>query len=252
MKKIFTTILLAIALLGCRNINQNYTSVDESISYEEQKANLYAVNQIIEAPTLDDGEEQDDEYLIDSEIVMFIQNILSTAPLELDQSELRQYTLSYVHFGNYLGVIGRGHWEFPSQLDTEIFLRWYEFFEFNLRYVPQYLEMNPKLSELVVNEETVELLISQYIEVDIERLRQSYMYDKELRGYRFRVMDGLGGISSLYANSVWRYEQFIVIEVRNNMDATMNTPAEEIYVAYALIEIIDEESFMFRAYIQFL
>ena len=243
-------------LSGCQSGNQDYTATDPMpeiiFSYIEPAPRT---EQLAESGYYQD--EPDDVYLGDTETAAFIRSIISAAPLELNQSELRQHTLRYVHHGNYLGVIPE-YWADPTQIDPERLLGWYAFFEFNLRYVPQYLEANPNMSfnelyqlgELVVDEEIVESAITRYVETDIERLRLSPRYDAEARGYRFMVMDGLGGMSPLYAANVWMYESFIVIEVRNERDAVDGVPEEYRHTAFALIETISEDRFIYRAYIR--
>jgi len=183
-----------------------------------------------------------------SENAILIQSIIANEPLKLDDVELSYYANRFVWWGDSHGFI-RDAWEDPSEINIEQLLYGYELTVFNFEYVLQFAENNPNMNlwpinevvELVVNQEEVESFITQHVDVGIELLRESYIYEKELQGYRFRVMDGLGFRSALDANTVWRSAPFVVIEVGVEFEDT---------VRYLLIEIIDEYQFMYRAYIQ--
>jgi len=259
MRKIFLIIVFAMLLCGCQIANPNYVPTNSVIvdtcsdSYEEQNTELDS------SIRLNNWDEQGDECFSDSEMAAFIRNIVSTDPLKQSEDDLNYYTEKYVLFGHFRSFISRSeHWEHPNQIDMQSLLYAFEHYEFNNWYVRQYAQMNPnvnlwssnELVELIVDEQIVESFITDFVDIDIERLRQSDMYNAELRGYRFRVLDGLGsGIIHPYARTVWRSDSFIVIEVRDSgMDAIMS--AAEAYIAYILIEVFDEIRFMYRAYIR--
>ncbi|MCL2579850.1 MAG: hypothetical protein FWE32_07425 [Oscillospiraceae bacterium] len=249
------SIILSTLLLGCNSVGYDGIKTDSNIGSsvssfevaidEEQRTDLdYTISQ-------KEIKEQEGEKVVDSEIVAFIRSILSAQPLELSENELLHYTERYVHWAHFHGLIRDG-WENPSEIDIDHLLGRYEIMEFNYWYVQEYARMNPnvnlwptnELFELIVDEQVVESFITSFLEIDIERLRQSKIYDIEKRGYWFRVLDGLGsGIFHPYAHSVWKSDSYIVIEIHGRLDGM---------VGYALIETIDEDRFMFRAYVQLL
>ncbi|MCL2579851.1 MAG: hypothetical protein FWE32_07430 [Oscillospiraceae bacterium] len=245
MKKLLMIIASTMLLFGCYGISEPYQA-ERSLQTEENilSGQVYETESevSVENCTVQSIEHQ----LNENEIL--IQNIIAREPLYLDNVGLSYYANRFVWWGDSHGFI-RDTWEDPSEIDIEQLLYGYELEKFNFGYVIRFSEAYPDINlwpanevvELVVSQGEAESFITQYVDVDIERLRESFFYDKEMQGYRFRVMDGLGFRSALGVNNVWKSGTYIVIEISVEFENIER---------YLLIETIDEDRFMFRAYVQ--
>lgn len=244
-KKLVLVFVITFLIVGCQSIENGAAPIDDSIFSVEESCDAYG--EYLSFANYDEPQEAEflescatDEYLEDSEIMAFIREIVATEPLELSESELRHFTERYVYRAHFFAIFAI-YWESASQLNAEWLLEGYERFEFNIH---ARTSDNLGLDSLVVDEYIVEAFITNVVDIDIEKLRQTSFYEAESSGYRFRFIDGLGGgIFHPYANRVWKSEPFIVIEIHEHERIGDG-------VSYALIEIIDEERFMYRAYVQ--
>jgi len=158
---------------------------------------------IVKIPYENKNGKFEDFYRVDWEV----DRLIGVRPMErflLGGLPLEKFSDKFLRPAERMNLHLAGKWSSPDQLDVDVLLGTYQFYEFSTSpFLAEYIKKHPKvnvyeLEQILTPWEIVESHIQTHLNIPAWKLRASKFFsNREAKAYRMRALDGMGSTDSI-------------------------------------------------------